>query len=179
MIIRTKHITNSVKSVKSMQFSHWFDPVYLWPPWEKDSHYLADHGGKALSQRPLGMWIHAREKQFWEINAISWVEKRKSPSQSMWMLLLHGVAFLELVLTTGTSRPICWKTCEFLEAVCIRIGELLEAYPVFSLIYWIPRGTALLVIGVAPEQQKHKQVCFGLGPFWEKLLHFSNGKRNS
>lgn len=67
----------------------------------------------------------------------------------------------------------CFKTyllehLEFLEAGCIRIGVLLEAYSMFSMLDWIPR--VLLIPAIAPGKQKHEQVSIGMGSCWNKLL---------
>lgn len=43
--------------------------------------------------------------------------------------------FLPLVL-----KAYLLETLEFLEAVCVRVSELMEAYPVFSLVDWVPKG---------------------------------------
>lgn len=67
----------------------------------------------------------------------------------------------------------CFKTyllehLEFLVAGCIRIGILLEAYSMFSMLDWVP--WVLLIPAIVPEKQKHEQVSIGMRSCWNKLF---------
>lgn len=70
---------------------------------------MCGHNGRktlTLSQKSKAGGTKPGAKKFWEIDAVSCIERRESLFQPMFVLLLDAL----LVLTTGASRPIYRST---------------------------------------------------------------------
>lgn len=140
--MRTKHVTNTIMETETvrggMLFSHWFDPGYMWPWWVKDFHYMADHRGQALSQRFLGRWRQGRGKEILR-NRCRFMGWEEGKSYSVHVHVATGWSlFSPSCSYCCDSKTYLLEHLDFLEAGCIKIGVLLEAY--YYSEDWVPQG---------------------------------------